>query len=131
MLLFLLLFFFAPNKFFFLSFASKTKVFKGCVVIMLGQRSGESVSRAMVVSWRALSRTGSSYFFCFFCFFKAVENTRKSDGKGIFLGEGGGEVVCRDLRGRWRGRNVVVLWMGRGSGGGSSIFYRGWKGKEP
>ena len=70
-------------------------------------------------------------FFVLFFFFKAVENTRKSDGKGIFLGEGGGEVVCRDLRGRWRGRNVVVLWMGRGSGGGSSIFYRGWKGKEP
>ena len=42
-------------------------------------------------------------FFCFFVFLKAVEKTRKSDGKGIFLGEGGGEVVCRDLRGRWRG----------------------------
>jgi len=70
-------------------------------------------------------------FFVFFVFSKQLKIHEKATGKEFFLGEGGGEVVCRDLRGRWRGRNVVVLWMGRGSGEGSSIFYRGWKGKEP
>ena len=53
-------------------------------MIMLGQRSGESVSRAMVVSWRALSRTGSSYFFCFFFFSKQLKIHEKATGKEFF-----------------------------------------------
>ena len=56
-------------------------------------------------------------FFCFFVFLKAVEKTRKSDGKGIFLGEGGGEVVCRDLRGRWRGEKCSGAVEGGRRGG--------------
>ena len=80
-----------------------------------------------VSAWRWLCR-GEHYleqgvliflFFCFFVFLKAVEKTRKSDGKGIFLGEGGGEVVCRDLRGRgrWRGEKCSGAVEGGRRGG--------------